>query len=376
MPTSRNKPKAPAHIAARLRSLQQRMRRWGLRGGRGALLVTNPVDVRYLTGFVGDDSWALVRAAGATVYVLSDFRFRQQIREEAPQVRAVMRRTTLAAALAELRQELGIARVAVQRGHLTLGQQRALAKQVGARRLRAVDDGLLAQRAVKQPVEIEHLRQALRIQQQAFRRLLDYVRPGQTETEAAAYLEYQMRLLGAQGAAFPTIAAADSRAALPHAIPGTAKLKSGGILLVDWGARYRGYCGDLTRVVAFGGMKPKMREIYRIVLDAQLAAIDAIAPGRRLRDVDAVARRLIEKAGYGECFGHGLGHGVGLNVHEQPVLSSRSSGELEPGHVVTVEPGIYLPGVGGVRIEDDVLVTARGHEVLSELPKTLESAII
>lgn len=356
----------------RVRGVQRRMKRWGT----GALLVTNPVDVRYLTGFVGDDSWALVRAGKSTVHVLSDFRFQEQIREEAPQVKAVMRKTTLAAALAELRWELRLSRIALQRGHVTLSQQEALAKHVGRRRLVAVEDGLLEQRAVKQPAEVDCLREALRIGQQAFGRLLDYLKPGKTENEAAAYLEYQMRMLGAEGPSFPTIVATDSRAALPHAIPGPRKLKRGGLLLVDWGARYGGYCGDLTRVVALGTMKPKIREIYRIVLDAQLAAIDAIAPGRSLSEVDAVARRLIEKAGYGECFGHGLGHGIGLNVHEQPVLSKRSRGELKPGHVVTVEPGIYLPGVGGVRIEDDVLVTARGREVLSELPKALESAII
>jgi Xaa-Pro aminopeptidase len=240
----------------------------------------------------------------------------------------------------------------------------------------AVDDGLLDQRAVKQPMEISAIRQALKIQRQAFRRTLDQLRPGQTENQVAAFLEYQMRLLGADGASFPTIAAADANAALPHAIPGPRKLRRGGILLIDWGARFRGYCGDLTRVVALGKMPPKLREVYKVVLDAQLAAIDAVGPGKRLKDIDAVARCMIEKAGYGEYFGHGLGHGIGLDIHEQPVLSRRAKGELRPGHVVTVEPGIYLPGVGGVRIEDDVLVTARGRQVLSDLPKSLESAII
>jgi Xaa-Pro aminopeptidase len=147
-------------------------------------------------------------------------------------------------------------------------------------------------------------------------------------------------------------------------------------VLFDWGAKWGGYCSDLTRVIGIGKMKSKMREIYQIVLDAQMAAIEAVAPGKKLSDIDAVARDIITKAGYGERFGHSLGHGIGLNIHEQPVLSGKSEGVLEPGHVVTVEPGIYLPGVGGVRIEDDVLVTAKGHRVLSDLPKTLESAII
>jgi Xaa-Pro aminopeptidase len=175
---------------------------------------------------------------------------------------------------------------------------------------------------------------------------------------------------------FPSIIAADANASLPHAVPGKKKIKAGGIVLIDWGAKWGGYCSDLTRVVAVGKMKPKIREIYKIVLDAQVAAIDAIAPGKRLCDIDAVARRAIDKAGYGERFGHSLGHGIGLDIHEQPVLAAKAKGELRPGQVVTVEPGIYLPGVGGVRIEDDVLVTPRGRKVLSDLPKSLESAII
>ncbi|HEX7010598.1 MAG TPA: M24 family metallopeptidase, partial [Phycisphaeraceae bacterium] len=188
---------------------------------------------------------------------------------------------------------------------------------------------------------------------------------------------YQMRKLGADGPSFPTIVAADASASLPHAIPGPRKLRKNGIVLIDWGARWGGYCSDLTRVVALGRMPPKLREIYQIVLDAQLAAIDAIAPGKPLKEVDAAARRLIERAGYGRQFGHSLGHGIGLDIHEMPTLSPRSDkGELEPGHVVTVEPGIYLPGIGGVRIEDDVLVTPRGAQVLSRLPKDLKSAMI
>ncbi len=185
-----------------------------------------------------------------------------------------------------------------------------------------------------------------------------------------------MRSLGADGTSFPSIVAFGANASLPHAIPGQRKAKAGEVLLFDWGSRYGGYCSDLTRVVAIGKMPARMREVYQVVLDAQMAAINAIAPGKTLKEIDAVARNLIIKAGYGKQFGHSLGHGLGLNVHEQPNLSPRAEGVLEPGQVVTVEPGIYLPGLGGVRIEDDILVTPKGHEVLSDLPKDLESAII
>lgn len=344
-----------------------------------ALLVSNPRDIRYLTGFVGDDSWAIVRQDESRVELLSDFRFEEQIQREAPQARAHMRKKGLVEELEKLVKGLRIRRLALQAQHITLAQRQKLVKALGAKRLTAVDDGLLEQRAVKTPDEVAAIRKALDIQQQAYRNTLKFIRPGapgQTEAHIAAYLEYQMRTLGADGTSFPSIVAADANAALPHAIPGATTVKRHGIVLIDWGARWGGYCSDLTRVVALGQMPAKLREVYKVVLDAQLAAIAAIAPGKSLKKVDGVARAIIRKAGYAKRFGHGLGHGIGLDIHEQPVLSHRADGVLRPGQIVTVEPGIYLPGIGGVRIEDDVLVTDHGHQVLSDLPKDLESAII
>lgn len=364
--------KAPAHLADRVRGLQKRLKP----SGASALLVTNPRDIRYLTGFIGDDSWALIPMKGSKVYILSDFRFDEQIAKEAPHARAVMRKKSLSHELAGLADNIGIDKVALQPDYVTLAQRKAIAKQLSAKRIVTPDDGLLKQRAVKDDDEVKAIRKALSIQERAFQETCEFIKPGQSEFEVAAYLEYRMRALGADGVSFPSIVAADANASLPHAIPGSKKIKAGGIVLIDWGAKWGGYCSDLTRVVGIGRMKPKMREIYQIVLDAQMAAIEAIAPGSKLSDIDAVARGVIDKAGYGERFGHSLGHGIGLDIHEQPVLSGKAEGVLEPGHVVTVEPGIYLPGVGGVRIEDDVLVTAGGHRVLSDLPKTLESAII
>ncbi len=366
------KPKTPAHLADRVRDLQKRLKP----SGASALLVTNPRDIRYLTGFIGDDSWALIPMKGGKAYILSDFRFEEQIAKEAPHARAIMRKKSLSHELAGLAEKLGADKVALQPDYITLAQRKAIAKQLGAKRIVTPDDGLIKQRAVKDDDEVKAICKALSIQQRAFRETCEFIKPGQSEFEVAAYLEYRMRALGADGVSFPSIVAADANASLPHAIPGPREIKSGGIVLIDWGAKWGGYCSDLTRVVAVGKMNPKMREIYQIVLDAQMAAIEAIAPGRKLSDIDAVARGVIDKAGYGERFGHSLGHGIGLDIHEQPVLSGKAQGVLEPGHVVTVEPGIYLPGVGGVRIEDDVLVTAKGHRVLSDLPKTLESAII
>jgi Xaa-Pro aminopeptidase len=362
----------PAHLTVRIRALQRRVRALDL----DALLVTNDHDVRYLTGFGGEDSWALVRSRAPQLHLISDFRFQQQIQAEAPHVLAVMRKEMISQELAKLADRCRLERIGLQADHVTIAQRKAMGRVVGARRLVAVDDGLLKQRSIKNSREIAAIRRAVRISQQAFTNTLEQVKPGRTEQELAAHLEYQVRLLGGDGVGFPSIVAVDANASLPHAVPGTARVRRGGIVLFDWGAMFDGYCADLTRVVALGRIKPVLRSIYQIVLDAHDAAIAAIAPGKSFKQVDAVARDLITAAGYGKQFGHSLGHGIGLLIHETPSLSARSKGEFEPGQVLTVEPGIYLPGVGGIRIESDVLVTPRGSTVLSDLPTDLRSAII
>ncbi|MGB2985984.1 MAG: M24 family metallopeptidase, partial [Phycisphaerae bacterium] len=189
-------------------------------------------------------------------------------------------------------------------------------------------------------------------------------------------LEYEMKKRGSSEPAFTTICAEGPNAALPHAYPGKRKVKLGGAILLDWGARIDGYCSDLTRMIFVGSIPRKLGEVYRIVLEAQMRAIAGIRPGERMCDVDAIARNFIAEAGYADEFNHGLGHGLGMEVHEAPALSWRSKEKLEAGMVVTVEPGIYLSGVGGVRIEDDVIVTPTGCRVLSRLSKKLEDAVI
>lgn len=358
--------------SSRVKTLRKRLVGKGIE----ALLVTNPRDIRYLTGFVGDDSWALVPLKGGPVTIISDSRFEEQIDREAPQAKALMRKGSLSEAVAKMAPKTKLRRIGLQPEYVSVRQHKALSQALGASRVKAVEDGLINQRAIKDAGEIANIRKALAIQQQAFQRVTREIRPGDTERAVAAKLEYVMRSLGADGPSFNTIIAAGANASLPHAIPGSSKIKRGGIVLIDWGAKFSGYCSDLTRVIALGKMPAKMREVYKIVLDAQLAAIDAIAPGKKLKDIDKVARDIITKAGYGDRFGHGLGHGIGLDIHEQPSLSWRTEDVLEVGQVVTVEPGIYLPGVGGVRIEDDVLVTRTGRDVLSDLPKGLESAIM
>mgnify|MGYP005840834265 CR=1 FL=1 len=372
---TRKRIRTPDSLLARIGSLQQRL----ADDRADALLVTNPRDIRYLTGFVGDDSWAIILRKDPRAVVVSDFRFEEQIQREAPHVRAVIRKAGLIEELEKLVKKRRLRRIALQGEHVSVGLRKRLVKALGAKKLAATDDALIQQRAMKDGDEVRRIRHALGIQQRAFVDTLGFIRREvRTEAQVAAFLTYRMRSLGADKESFDAIVAVNANAALPHAIPGPRKLTRGSLVLIDWGARWRGYCSDLTRTIALGSMPRKMREVYRIVLDAQLAAIDAIAPGKGLQEIDAIARKIIKKAGYERQFGHGLGHGIGLDIHEQPVLSPRADEDavLQPGHVVTVEPGIYLPGVGGVRIEDDVLVTPRGHEVLSDLPKSLESAII
>lgn len=371
---SSSRPALPAALKARHRRLGRAIKQ----ADAEALLVTNPNDIRYLTGFSGEDSYALV--TGKDFTILSDSRFEEELAPLASWAHLVIRRNeSMAQATAEAVSGSAVKTVALQADHLTIGARQALAKEVGQRKLKDTNGILSKLRVIKDDDEVKAIRKAIQIQEQALRATLECVAPGQTEAQIAARLEYEIKARGADGAAFRAIVAAGANSSMPHYHPSPkVKTKAKSVVLIDWGARLGGYCGDLTRTFALGAMPPKIREIYQITLEAQMMAIDAIRPGARCRDVDAVARDHITAAGYGEQFGHGLGHGLGLDVHEAPSLSRRAAADatLEPGMIVTVEPGIYLPGVGGVRIEDDVLVTERGRTALSRFPKDIESAVL
>jgi len=228
-------------------------------------------------------------------------------------------------------------------------------------------------RAVKDRRELERIRAAALLADAALTEVLDEGIVGVTERDVALELEIRMRRLGAEGVSFPPIVAAGPHGALPHAEPRDVPIPAGTLVTIDWGAQLNGYASDCTRTFATGELDPRDAEIYALVLEAQETALDAVRAGRLGREVDAVARDLIEAAGHGEHFGHGLGHGVGLEVHEGPRLSRLGDVALEPGMVVTVEPGVYVPGAVGVRIEDLVVVTDGAPEVLNSLPKTLRA---
>jgi len=368
---SQKRPQPDAFIAARVAKLRAAM----VERKVPALLVTSFADVSYLTGFEGDDSFALVTPE--QFVLVSDSRYEEQISRECPWVEAVIRRKGIILEVGKLLKRLRITRLGVQAESMTLRQHESLRgefKGKTAPRIVPVADLVVALRHIKDEREIALTEQAIAIAEHGFETLKAHLKVGMTENEIASLLVHEMRKRGALNASFDTIVAAGANGSLPHYRPGAVALQNNMPLLIDWGARFAGYVSDLTRVVFFGRVPRVIEDIYGVVLEAQMAAIDAIKPGKTAREIDRVARGIIKKAGYGKQFGHGLGHGIGRDIHEAIALNATSKIKLEPGMIVTVEPGIYLPGVGGVRIEDDVLITATGCRVLSRLPKTLESA--
>ena len=356
------------HIAERLVRCRSRM----LRKRIDAYLVLRAVDQAYLTGFDGEDGAVMVTAR--RVYVITDGRFDEHADRQAPWATKVLRKGPLAPAIARVARRLRLQRLHVQADAVDVAAHAALRRAAKPIRLTPAPAIVGEMRQIKDAVEIEAIRRAVDVAQRAFKRIVRHVRPGAVERDLAGRLEYEMRRAGADGAAFATIVAAGAHAALPHARAGDDVVRRDQIVLFDWGARVGGYCSDLTRVVAVGRIPARLRRIYEIVLQAQQAGIAAIAPGVTARQADAAARRIIAKAGYGKQFSHSLGHGLGLEVHEAPALSRRVERRLEPGMVVTVEPGVYVRGLGGVRIEDDVLVTRDGAEVLSDLDRSWAAA--
>jgi Xaa-Pro aminopeptidase len=390
--------KRAAGVAAELR-----------RRGVDVLLVATPINVRYLTGFTGTNGLALVLAERAAEHwFLTDFRYASQ---SAGQVPAAFRREIVPGDLLESatrvlsssakkavkassrrassgggsrggtggrgasrRPSAAGGRLGFDETSLTVKQHTRLSELLGADwelvPCGGVVEGL---RAIKDTGEIDRIRAATELADEALRGLLEAGVVGRTERDVAIELELRMRRLGAEAASFPSIVAAGAHGALPHAEPRDREIHKNALLTIDWGALHDGYCSDCTRTYATGErISMRAREIYDLVLEAQVRSLAAVKAGPSGREVDGVARELIERAGQGEHFGHGLGHGVGMEVHEGPRLSRLASEDpLRVGNVVTVEPGVYLPGRLGVRIEDLVVVTEDGQEVLTGLPKEL-----
>jgi Xaa-Pro aminopeptidase len=344
--------------------------------GVDALLVSNPFNVTYLTGFSGEASH-LILGRDRTLLV-SDFRFIEQLADECPGLETHIRHTSqpLPLAVAEVLGKLGLHSVGFESGHLTVADFELLREQTPGLSWKPGRDRIENLRMTKDPSEVAQIREAIAIAERAFTVFRALLQPADTEKQLCDALEGYIRRAGGWGASFPPIVAVGERAALPHAPPTDRAVGEAELVLVDWGASGRFYKSDLTRVLGIRRISPKLEEVYGVVLRAQERAIQRIRPGAKAHDVDAEARAVIAQAGFGEFFGHGLGHGFGLQIHEPPFFRPGADVVLEAGMVVTMEPGIYLPGWGGVRIEDDVLVTPDGVEVLTYAPRDLASLVV
>ena len=364
------------HHALRRERLARRLPDEGL----DALVVTSTVNVTYLTGFTGDSSVLVV--GRDRVLIVSDPRYVGELADDCPDVPTHIRPPAqkLPEAVAEVLVKLGYRNVGFESGAVTVAEFEFLRGLAPAVEWKGAADRVEKLRAVKDEIEINQIRAAIRVADRAFTVLRSLLRPDDREKDLCDALDHYIRRAGGEGVAFPPIVLVGERSARPHARPSDRAVAGGDVLLVDWGAQVHGYKCDLTRVLdarttASFTRAPaaRLEEIHAVVARAQQAAIAAIRPGAAGRDVDAAARSVIAAAGYGDYFGHGLGHGFGLQIHEAPAVRPDSTAVLEAGMVCTVEPGIYLPEWGGVRLEDDVLVTPDGCEVLTHTPRNLES---
>lgn len=348
----------------RLRQFREKMAATGLDG----FVVSGIFNIRYLSGFSGSTASLFVTLEGATL--ITDFRYEEQAGSEVRE--GVDVRVDKRDALEVVGDMVGAfgGRVGFESGSLAFASYEKLNSRADGN-LVAVEAMPEKLRAVKTEQEIEWISEAVRITDEVFALIAGEIRPGMTEIEAAARIDYLLMTSAGDLAAFRTIVAAGERSALPHAHPSRRKLHTGDLITLDFGAMWNGYCADMTRTVVLGEPTDRQREVYDIVLTAQERAVEGIEAGMTGREADSLARDYIVEKGYGQQFGHGLGHGIGLQIHEGPRLSAKGEDVLTPGMVVTVEPGIYIPGWGGVRIEDNVVIDEGGARVLTSSDKNL-----
>ncbi|MBN6186030.1 aminopeptidase P family protein [Aneurinibacillus sp. BA2021] len=352
-------------METKVQAIRARMQEEKLDG----LLITNGYNRRYVSGFTGSSGCCLVTEHAAEL--ITDFRYIEQANRQAPGFAIIRHQTDMLETVVERAGTHSIKRLGFEKNHMTYALYQHLAELSSGIELVPVAGLVEALRLVKTAEEVQIIKEAAAIADKAFAHILAYIKPGMTELAVANELDFYMRSLGAAGTSFDTIVASGVRSALPHGVASDKVIESGEMVTLDFGAYYKGYCSDITRTIAVGEPGEKMRQIYEIVLRAQLNGVAHIRAGLTGKEADALTRDIITEAGYGPNYGHSTGHGIGLEVHEGPTLSVRGEQALVPGMVVTIEPGIYLEGIGGVRIEDDVLLTADGCEVLTSSPKEL-----
>jgi Xaa-Pro aminopeptidase len=347
----------PKWLIRRIRAVRRQMDKKRIR----FLLVTRPANVTYITGFLGEDSWAAIAKGG--VYLLTDSRYTEQAQKECPSCKIIDRAGPMVDAVAGLVKKLKPVRTVAVEDSVSMADYEQLKKTVKAR-LRTAASIIETIRSVKDESEIAAIKSAAAISAKALVQTLPHIKPGVSESELAGMLDFQIRRLGARSS-FEPIVAFGPNGSRPHHQPGKRKLRKKDAVLIDFGARYNGYCSDITRCFLCGkGMTAFYKKVYDVVEQAQAAAIKMIKPGVKITQVDAAARQVIDKAGL-PVYGHGTGHGFGLEIHESPFLKPDDEGNLMAGQVITIEPGIYIPGRLGIRIEDDVLVTETGCKILT-----------
>jgi Xaa-Pro aminopeptidase len=333
------------------------------------LLITSEYNRRYMTGFTGTAGVALISEDKAVF--ITDFRYTEQAAKEVEDFEIVQHSGPIIEEVAHIVKKLGIKKLGFEQDHLTYHAYSSYKHELSESEFVPVSGAVEKLRLIKSPAEIKILKEATEIADAAYKHILTYVKPGLKEIEVANELEFFMRKNGAVSSSFDIIVASGYRSALPHGVASDKEIEKGDFVTLDFGAYYKGYCSDITRTFAVGEPSDELKKIYSTVLEAQLRGMNGIKPGMTGKEADALTRDYIKEQGYGEFFGHSTGHGLGMEVHEGPALSFRSETILETGMVVTVEPGIYVAGLGGVRIEDDTVITETGNESLSHSPKDL-----
>ncbi|MFC5469220.1 M24 family metallopeptidase [Cohnella suwonensis] len=349
----------------RLTRVRKRLEELGVDG----LLITNAFNRRYLTGFTGSSGYVLVTKEKALLF--TDFRYASQAAEQAKAYEIVLHAIKPAESIYEAMRSLDVKKLGFEKNHVAYATYMAYQEQFSGIGLVPTENIVESLRGIKDEKELGFIRKAVEITELSFEHILGMMKPGISEQDISAELEYSMRKNGAPSSAYATIVASGERGALPHGLASGKLLAADEFVTLDFGASYEGYCSDLTRTVFIGTPTNKHKEIYSIVLEANRATLAGLKPGISGQDGDSLARDIIAGHGYGPNFGHGLGHAFGLEIHEPVRLSQQSKDILRPGMVITVEPGIYIPGFGGVRIEDDIVVTETGIEVLTKSNKEL-----
>lgn len=349
---------------SRVKAIQEAVQKEGL----DALLITSSYNLRYASGFTGSAGLSVVTKDKA--YFITDFRYTEQAAEQAVGFEVIKHAGNPYDDVEKIIQDEKLANIGFEKDFVTFASYEMIEKKLTAE-LKPVSGLVEALREIKEDAEVEIIQEAIKITEYAYEEILKFIKPGVTEIEVANKLDFLMREKGATSVSFDTIVASGKRSAMPHGVASEKEIEQGDMITIDFGCYYKGYVSDMTRTFSLGDPGEELKKIHQIVLNANLKVTEAAKPGITAKELDAIARDYITEQGYGEAFGHSTGHGIGLEVHEGPGIHFRNEKPLVEGNVITNEPGIYIPGLGGVRIEDDLLITKDGHRNLMSVTKEL-----